>query len=151
MPLVHRFRGPAFAPPPSKPKTYSETRPLPASRAEGARPATLGHEIGAVPLPQPCPQCEARLPVFDLSCRCCVDRYESLFGSAREHRDVIARALQSALQGDMGPARRLVEHYRRVFGPMEAIALRRMLSRSISDLPSRAIDGANDANLASAA
>jgi hypothetical protein len=151
MPLVHRFGGPAFAPPPSKPKTYPENRLLAAARASGTGPATLGHEIGSVPPPQPCPQCEARLPVFDLSCRCCVDRYESLFGSAREHRDVIARALQSALQGDLGPARRLVEHYRRVFGPMEAIALRRMLWRSIGAPSVRAMDGANDASLASAA
>jgi hypothetical protein len=151
MPLVHRFRGPAFAPPPSKPKTYPETRPLPATRVAGARPATLGHAIGSAPPAATCLPCETRAPVFDLCCRSCVDRYESLFGSAREHRDVIALALQSALQGDMGPARRLVEHYRRVFGPMEAIALRRMLWRSASALPARVLDGANDANLMSAA
>lgn len=101
MPLVHRFSGPAFAP--SYPR---DTRPG-------------------------CPQCEAGAAVFDLSCRCCLDRYESLFGSAREHRDVFARALQAALRGDMGPARRLVESYRRVFGPMEAVELRRLLWREI--------------------
>jgi len=151
MPLEHRFGGPAFAPAPSKPKTYPENRQLTAARAGGAAPATRARETGPVTPPQSCRQCDSRASVFDLSCRRCVDRYESLFGSAREHRDVIAQALQSALQGDMGPARRLVEHYRRVFGPMEAVALRRVLWRSISALPARAMDGANDANLASAA
>jgi hypothetical protein len=102
LPLVHRFSGPAFAP------SYSR-------------------DAG----PEHCPQCEGRVAVFDPSRRCCLDRYEALFGSAREHRDVIARALQAALVGDMGPARRLVESYRRVFGPMEAVELRRLLWREI--------------------
>lgn len=129
MPLVHRFSGPAFAPSPAKAKAVNDTRlsalTLPAGPLEG-----VAHD------PDRCPQCDARLPVFDLSRRCCVDRYEALFGSAREHRDVIARAIRAALLGDVRPAHRLIESYRRVFGPMEAAELRRRLLRGVAELRS---------------
>jgi hypothetical protein len=65
--------------------------------------------------------------------RCCLDRYESLFGSVSDHRSMFAHARVSALEGDFMPARRLVESYRRVFGPMAAIELKRTLWQSIAD------------------
>jgi hypothetical protein len=65
--------------------------------------------------------------------RCCLDRYESLFGSVNEHRSMFARARMSALDGDFVPAHRLVESYRRVFGPMAAVELKRTLWQSITD------------------
>lgn len=65
--------------------------------------------------------------------RCCLDRYEALFGSVTEHRSMFAHARISALEGDFMPARRLVESYRRVFGPMAAVELKRTLWQSIAD------------------
>jgi hypothetical protein len=128
MPLVHRFTGPSFAP----------------SRAPAPRIAPVG--IAVAPSQQPDPQaapsaseasicrlCRTRVPMFDLSLRCCVDRYEAQFGSADQHRSLIANARQAAISGDLGPAWRLVESYRRVFGPMPALELRRVLWRSIDD------------------
>jgi hypothetical protein len=80
-----------------------------------------------------CKLCAARASTFDLSMRCCLDRYESLFGSVYEHRSKFAHARISALDGDFMPARRLVESYRRVFGPMAAVELKRTLWQSINE------------------
>ncbi|HUD25875.1 MAG TPA: hypothetical protein VMQ45_09325 [Burkholderiaceae bacterium] len=77
--------------------------------------------------------CATRAPVFDLSMPCCLDRYESLFGSVNEHRSMFAHALTAALYGDYLPARRLVESYRRVFGAMAAVELKRILWQSIAE------------------
>jgi hypothetical protein len=124
MPLVHRFSGPGFAP--SEPTTQ-RLRPATltpeASGAVDAAPADSGH----------CHLCNSRVPIFDPARRCCVDRYESQFGSVDQHRHLISGALQAAMRGDLGPARRLVESYRRVFGPMAAVELRRSLWRAIDE------------------
>jgi hypothetical protein len=77
--------------------------------------------------------CATRASTFDLSMRCCLDRYESLFGSVFEHRSKFAQARISALDGDFMPARRLVESYRRVFGSMAAVELKRLLWQSIDE------------------
>jgi len=44
---------------------------------------------------------------------------------------MIAEARYAAMLGDHRPAQRLVESYRRVFGPMAAVELRRSLFRSV--------------------
>jgi hypothetical protein len=77
--------------------------------------------------------CATRASAFDLSMRCCLDRYESLFGSVYEHRSRFEQARISALNGDFMPARRLVESYRRVFGSLAAVELKRMLWQSIDE------------------
>jgi hypothetical protein len=125
MPLVHRFSGPGFAPsePPTQRLRAAPPLPPEAFVARKAEPADAGG----------CRLCSSRAPIFDPARRCCVDRYESQFGSVAEHRHLIADALQSAMRGDLGPARRLVESYRRVFGPMAAVELRRSLWRAIDE------------------
>jgi len=77
--------------------------------------------------------------MFDPTRACCLDRYESLFGSVHEHRSRFAQARASAEIGDLGPARRLVESYRRVFGPLAAVELKRALLGSIVDARTRPI------------
>jgi len=67
-----------------------------------------------------------------------MDRYESMFGSMTQHRNLFAHARMCALDGNFMPARRLVESYRRVFGPMAAVELRRALWQSIADAQARA-------------
>ena len=127
MPLVHRFSGPAFAPSESQSKTQ-KPRAFPASPTESLQEgATAGEPAAGAH----CHLCSARVPIFDPSRRCCLDRYESQFGSARKHRAMIAEARYAAMLGDHRPAQRLVESYRRVFGPMAAVELRRSLFRSV--------------------
>jgi hypothetical protein len=127
MPLVHRFAGTGFATDEDKtlllrdrPPTYPSPFRSPAPLDEAGRPAF-------------CILCATHASTFDLSMRCCLDRYESLFGSVNEHRSMFAHAKMSALEGDFMPARRLVESYRRVFGPMAAVELKRTLWQSIAD------------------
>jgi hypothetical protein len=129
MPLVHRFSGPEFAPSKSG-AGRAVSKPSPAL----ADSATTMPEVGSN---EGCPLCVARLPMFDLSRRCCADRYEGQFGSVDLHRSLIANARQAALTGDMGPAWRLVESYRRVFGALPAAELKRNLWRSIGALRPR--------------
>jgi hypothetical protein len=86
-----------------------------------------------------CPLCATRASTFDLSMKCCLDRYESLFGSVFEHRTRFAQAKASALEGDYLPARRLVESYRRVFGAMAAVELKRTLWQSIAEAQAQAL------------
>jgi hypothetical protein len=133
MPLVHRLSGTGFASGEAGTARLRE------------RPATIP---GHVPVsqasgdPAHCPLCARRASVFDLSMRCCLERYESLFGSVHEHRSMFTRAKISALFGDLGPARRLVESYRRVFGPLAAVELRRTLWQSIAEARSRPVNQA---------
>jgi hypothetical protein len=87
--------------------------------------------------PAHCELCAARASTFDLSKRCCLDRYESLFGSVHEHRKLFVHAMLCGLDGNFMPARRLVESYRRVFGPMAAVELRRSLWHAIGDAQAR--------------
>ena len=126
MPLVHRLSGPKFATNEDSPRL----RPSPAvtpGQSRAARPAA--EPSGRVS----CRLCATRAAIFDLSMPCCLDRYESLFGTVREHRRMFAHALTAALYGDYLPARRLVESYRRVFGAMAAVELKRILWQSISE------------------
>jgi hypothetical protein len=130
MPLVHRLSGPKFATNEDSPRL----RPSPATLPGPPRPL----QPAAAPSGRAnCRLCTTRAPVFDLSMPCCVDRYESLFGSVHEHRSMFARALTAALYGDHLPARRLVESYRRVFGPMAAVELKRILWQSIAEAQTR--------------
>ncbi len=128
MPLVHRLSGTGFASdedksvklrdrPPTYPAQFRSPPPLEESSANGAL----------------CILCATHASTFDLSMRCCLDRYESLFGSVNEHRSMFAHARMCALDGNYMPARRLVESYRRVFGPMAAVELKRTLWQSIAD------------------
>jgi hypothetical protein len=78
--------------------------------------------------------------MLDPACVGCVDRYESQVGSVKEHRNMFARAKVAAILGDPGPAQRLFELYRRVFGPMAAIELRRALWRSIGQARTRPLE-----------
>jgi len=129
MPLVHRLSGTSFASdedknlkPRERPPTYPAQLRSPPPVEE---PADNG---GAF-----CILCATHASTFDLSMRCCLDRYEALFGSVTEHRSMFAHARMCALEGDFMPARRLVESYRRVFGPMAAVELKRTLWQSIAD------------------
>lgn len=131
MPLVHRLSGPGFATTEDSPRF----RPSPATLPGQPRPSSPAADVSERVL---CRLCATRAPIFDLTMRCCLDRYESLFGSVNEHRDMFTRALTSALYGDQQPARRLVESYRRVFGPMAAVELKRVLWQSIAEAQSRA-------------
>ena len=126
MPLVHRLSGPKFATNEGGPRL----RPSPATVAGLSRPPQPAAEAGGR---VNCRLCATRAPVFDLSMPCCLDRYESLFGSVNEHRSMFAHALTAALYGDYLPARRLVESYRRVFGAMAAVELKRILWQSIAE------------------
>ena len=126
MPLVHRLSGTGFSSDEDKslkmrdrPPTYPFRPPPPVEESSSG---------GAL-----CILCATHASTFDLSMRCCLDRYESLFGSVTEHRSMFAHARMSALEGDFMPARRLVESYRRVFGPMAAVELKRTLWQSIAD------------------
>jgi len=134
MPLVHRFSGPGFAPSESKSQKLRAAVAPPLDAAGGGEPASGPANSDS------CHLCSARVPIFDLARRCCVDRYESHFGSVHEHRSMIARARQAAQLGDLGPAQRLVESYRRVFGSLAAVELRRSLWRSIGDVRPRPFD-----------
>jgi hypothetical protein len=127
MPLMHRFSGPGFAPSEPQPQ---KLRAAPTLSPEGICPRLFASEPNRH---AHCRLCSGRVPIFDPSRRCCVDRYETQFGSVEQHRGRIASALRAATLGDLGPARRLVESYRRVFGPMAAVELRRSLWRSIGD------------------
>jgi hypothetical protein len=60
-----------------------------------------------------------------------------MFGSMNQHRNMFAHARMCAIEGDFMPARRLVESYRRVFGPMAAVELKRTLWQSIADAHTR--------------
>jgi hypothetical protein len=130
MPLVHRLSGTGFASDEGKSTRVRE------------RPATYPGAIPLAPLPQApdssggaafCPLCATRASTFDLSMRCCLDRYEAMFGSVTEHRSMFLHARDCALEGDFMPARRLVESYRRVFGPMAAVELKRRLWQAIAE------------------
>jgi hypothetical protein len=126
MPLVHRLWGTGFK--------FDEEKKL----RQTERPPTYPAQFELPePSSKPCKLCEAGAPVFDLSMRCCLDRYESLFGSGYEHRSMFVHAREAALVGDFMPARRLVESYRRVFGPMAAVELKRTLWQSITDAQAR--------------
>jgi hypothetical protein len=126
MPLVHRLSGPKFATNEDSPRLRPSAATLPGQ----PRPAQSAPEpSGRIN----CRLCTTRAAVFDLSMPCCVDRYESLFGSVHEHRSMFAHALRAALRGDYLPARRLVESYRRVFGAMAAVELKRILWQSIAE------------------
>jgi len=131
MPLVHRLSGTGFASDEEKNLAARERPPtypaLSRSPPASSKPLAGTH----------CKLCAARAPTFDLSMRCCLDRYESLFGSVNEHRSMFAHARMSALDGDFMPARRLVEAYRRVFGPMAAVELKRTLWRAIGEPQAR--------------
>jgi len=124
MPLVHRLSGIGFASDEDKRRLRESQAAYPfRSPQTSSKPASATL----------CKLCAARASTFDLSMRCCLDRYESTFGSVLEHRTRFARARACALDGDFMPARRLVESYRRVFGPMEAVELKRRLWQSIAD------------------
>lgn len=131
MPLVHRLSGTGFA---SAGDSGLKLRGGPPTFPQ---PKFL-HVATEVADTTQCPLCASRALVFDLSVRCCLDRYESLFGSVHEHRNLFARARRSALFGDLVPARRLVESYRRAFGPLAAVELKRTLWQSITDGRTRA-------------
>ena len=129
MPLVHRLSGTGFASDEDKRQKLKEPPPTyPAPVRSAPQPLEEAVSAGAL-----CILCATRASTFDLSMRCCLDRYESLFGSVNEHRSMFAHARMSALDGDFMPAHRLVESYRRVFGPMAAVELKRTLWRSIAD------------------
>jgi len=126
MPLVHHLTGTAFEANEARSAKLragqTPTVPLPKRSAPDAAGSSTG-----------CKLCDAQASVFDLSMRCCLDRYESVFGSVHEHRSMFALARAAALDGDFVPARRLVESYRRVFGTMAAVTLKRRLWQSISE------------------
>jgi hypothetical protein len=127
MPLVHRLWGIGYA---SIEEQTPRTRERPPTYPGLIRPSTAAGEADTS---GGCRLCAAGAATFDLSMRCCLDRYESLFGSMSEHRKMFARAKTSALEGDLQPARRLVESYRRVFGPMAAVELKRTLWQAIEE------------------
>ncbi len=132
MPLVHRLTGPEFTPSEVKSqplRASPATLPQRLRPAEPADPDAHGH----------CALCAGGILVFDPARSCCVDRYERQFGTVQEHRSMFTHAKVAAILGDLGPARRLVESYRRVFGPMAAIELRRTLWRAISEARTRPI------------
>jgi hypothetical protein len=126
MPLVHRLSGTGFAPDEDKAVRLRD-RP-PTYPAPFVSPPPLDEASGPL-----CMLCATRSTTFDLAMRCCVDRYETLFGSMNQHRNMFAHARMCALEGNFMPARRLVESYRRAFGPMAAVELRRTLWQSIAD------------------
>lgn len=129
MPLVHRLSGIGFASDEDKRRLRESQAAYPfRSPQTSSKPASATL----------CKLCAARASTFDLSMRCCLDRYESMFGSVLEHRSRFAQARACALDGDFMPARRLVESYRRVFGPMAAVELKRVLWQSIAEAQSRA-------------
>jgi hypothetical protein len=128
MPLVHRLSGTGFASEDKNPKQKEPPPTYPAQLRSAPQPLEEAVGTGAL-----CILCATRASTFDLSMRCCLDRYESLFGSVNEHRSMFAHARMSALEGDFVPAHRLVESYRRVFGPMAAVELKRTLWQSIAD------------------
>ena len=127
MPLVHRLAGTGFSSDEDRGQRVRERPPSYPSQFQSSQP--LDESSG----PVTCILCATHASTFDLSMRCCLDRYEALFGSVNEHRSMFAHAKTSALDGDFMPARRLVESYRRVFGPMAAVELRRTLWQSIAD------------------
>jgi len=139
MPLVHRLSGTGFASAgDSGLKLRGGPPTLPQLSQQGSTESVETTQ---------CPLCANRALVFDLSMRCCLDRYETLFGSVREHRNLFARARRSAQFGDLLPARRLVESYRRAFGPLAAMELKRTLWQSISTeqrRPAEPLVGASD-------
>lgn len=126
MPLVHLLSGTGFASYEDRTVRLRESH-VPYSTPSDAPQAS--NDPGTMTY---CPLCATRASTFDLSMKCCLDRYESLFGSVYEHRTRFAQAKASALEGDYLPARRLVESYRRVFGPMAAVELKRTLWQSIA-------------------
>lgn len=126
MPLVHRLSGTGFAP--DEEKTVRLRDRPPTYPAQFVSPPPLDEANTAF-----CILCATRSATFDLSMRCCVDRYEALFGSMSQHRNMFAHARICALDGNFMPARRLVESYRRVFGPMAAVELKRTLWQSIAN------------------
>lgn len=126
MPLVHRLSGIGFR---SDEERISRTRERPPTYPADQRLPEAPIARGA----ETCSLCATRASTFDLSMRCCLDRYESLFGSVNEHRRMFERARISALDGDFLPARKLVESYRRVFGPMAAVELKRRLWEAIGE------------------
>jgi hypothetical protein len=131
MPLVHRLSGTGFAPDEEKTVRMRD------------RPATYPSQFGSpppldeVPGSSFCILCATHATTFDLSMRCCVDRYEAMFGSMNQHRNMFAHARMCAIEGNFLPARRLVESYRRVFGPMAAVELKRALWLSIAEAQMR--------------
>ncbi len=129
MPLVHRLSGTGFASDEEKNARLKERPPTYPPQVRSV-PQPLDEAVGSGAL---CILCATRASTFDLSMRCCLDRYESLFGSVNEHRSMFAHARTSALEGDFMPAHRLVESYRRVFGPMAAVELKRTLWQSIAE------------------
>ncbi len=126
MPLVHQLFGTGFAGQKARGGESRGNRPAPQSTNESRSPGSVPGAFGA------CRLCASQAPIFDLSMRCCLDRYESQFGSVNQHRSMFAFAKAAALDGDFVPARRLVESYRRAFGPMAAVALRRFLWEAIA-------------------
>jgi len=127
MPLVHLLSGTGFA---SYEDRGARLRDGHAPCSTQPEPPEASNDPNAARF---CPLCATRASTFDLSMKCCLDRYESLFGSVFEHRTRFVQARASALEGDFLPARRLVESYRRVFGPMAAVELKRTLWQSIAE------------------
>jgi hypothetical protein len=127
MPLVHLLSGTGFASYEDRTLRLRESHVPYATQSDSPQ---ASNDPDAVKY---CPLCSTRASTFDLSMKCCLDRYESLFGSVYEHRTRFAQARASALEGDHLPARRLVESYRRVFGPMAAVELKRTLWQSIAE------------------
>jgi hypothetical protein len=127
MPLVHSLSGTAFASYEDRSARLRESHVPYSAQSESAE-ASNDTSVSRY-----CPLCAIRASTFDLSMKCCLDRYESLFGSVFEHRTRFVQARTSALDGDFLPARRLVESYRRVFGPMAAVELKRALWQSIAE------------------
>jgi hypothetical protein len=130
MPLVHRLSGTGFAPDEEK-TVRSRDRP-PTYPSMFGSPPPLDEASGPF-----CILCATHASTFDLSMRCCVDRYEGLFGSMNQHRNMFAHARMCAIEGNFMPARRLVESYRRAFGPMAAVELKRTLWQSVADAQMR--------------
>jgi len=126
MPLVHRLSGIGFR---SDEERIAHARERPPTYPADQRLSEAPTAPGAAT----CKLCATRASTFDPSMRCCLDRYESLFGSVNEHRRMFERARISALDGDFLPARKLVKSYRRVFGPMAAVELKRRLWEAIGE------------------
>lgn len=139
MPLVHRLSGTEF----ESFETRSSHRRD--DRMFEIPPTMRSSELALdAPTVAHCELCASRSPAFDLTQRCCVDRYETQMGSVGEHRATFAHAKAFALSGDYRPAQRLVESFRRAFGTLAAVELRRTLWRSVAEAQTRPLARATD-------